>query len=299
MRRNIVIIDDIPKHARPLVAAIESYYNNKPHVVFNLVSFFEEHHFEESKKYITDNLETIDIICSDQNLGGGNAGTTIFRSLGHYITEKFESVKVHPFIFRVMHSNDNVRLVENQDTYRYHYDYFVNSMENNGIIKFLDYYETNIATVKMTGNPNYHVALQRKHLSVYRNPAKLDWRIGNETIKLRDILFMVLDKSKTHLEHYYVVYKTDEAIVYSDISIKPVIHDELRELLFVEGYLQGTNTLCKINSLWISSLSIKTSMVTIFTPFSYKFEVSFSSFKPTPHIPFEQGLVPFFTQQSI
>ena len=108
-----------------------------------------------------------------------------------------------------MHSNLYESLNENQKEYSLSYNYFVNSQKEEDIFNFLDYYEKNILLKKENGNVKYTNHLYENPILKNQFENKEAIKIDGQFVKLKNIIFIIMDKSnpKSKSDYYHFFYK--------------------------------------------------------------------------------------------
>lgn len=294
IRRNIIIVDDVPILGEKVDKIIKQYYSSKQVYEYNIILFLDDNHFKEAKQYIQNRYEDIDVIFSDQNLRGGK-GTDLFKSAEAILTTEYSSIKKQSHICRVMHSNVDTRLKEHIKEYSFAYDFFINSEKENDITAFLDEYENKILTTKEYGNTGFKDYLY----TIPKSKKGLEYiiTIDRYPVKLSDILFILMDKNKDNSEYYHFFYNKDGKTIKSIDSKKPdrVFNDIVKSLSFLEGTLldEGREKF-KINPLWIAYIKTGKKTITLLPYRSLRFELKFEKLDHEPNFPFLNTLDKFF-----
>ena len=282
-RRNFIVVDDVPEFGSQVDAAIKQYYHSKKIYDCNIIPFLNENHFEDAKQYIESNGENIDIIFSDQDLVGGQ-GLELFKMLNRETKSGLSSVSKHLCVFKVMHSNRYQTLQKNQKEYSLSYNYFVNSESKEDIFTFLDYYENNIQSMKENGNPGYNGFLYKNPFFKKKFESKEAFKIDGQIVMPKDVLFIFMDKSRTHSDYYHFFYRKDDQIIMSIESKKPPtdFNNLMDSLLFIQGsLLEDHNEKFKINPLWVSSIDKATSKIKLFPVNNLRYEIKFQKLEST------------------
>lgn len=295
IRRKFLIVDDMPILGNKLNNAIEKYYAGKNIRDVNTKLLIDSTQFNDASEYIKYSVTDIDIIFSDQNLMGGK-GMELFKASRQVITTLYPGVIFITKPYRVLHSDEDRRLKEQQKNFRIHYEYFINSeIENkpgNEVTQFLDFYENDIAAVKVNGNKTYIQYLYQKTL--LQSFSKLKLNFGGMQIALRDIIFFLMDKDDTKSEYYHCFYYDRESVMRSKKSMKLSSYKDVEKFEFFTGNLSdGHEERVKINPLWVSGIEKGNSLIKFISPNSIFPHVKFSKLSHNESLLYTQ-IDPFF-----
>ncbi len=276
-RRNIVIVDDEENLAIKVADGIRQFYFDKNEWNYDIILCNEEGHFKKAEKHIKDSVAEIDILICDQKLIGGQ-GIELFKLAEIEVPTELKSINTKPFLFRVLQSNQYERFFEFQDEHKKFYDRFINSDNPDNLFELLTVFETRVLAIKENGNPKINAHYYESGIiHKLRDLIKIDGR----DVRISEILFLWLDNDNNKRDTYHFTYLQDEKVMQTTRSIKPTsISETITKLEFLEVQLkEDSQTLCKINPLWISSVVLEKKTVKIFTPYSNQYIIRCSKIK--------------------
>jgi hypothetical protein len=275
IRRNIIIVDDMPTLAANVNTIINNYYTTKREYNFDIKLFVSDTPYRDAKEYINDKINDIDIIFSDQNLGDGY-GIDLFREAIRTVHTEYKSILCHMHIYRIMHSSEDRRLKEHQSDHLKLYHYFVNSLDDaeKDIEEFLEFYEKKIVSTRTSGNPTYHEWLY-EYPALQKATTKTI-EVDGKLISLRNILLFVMDKNTGNSDYYHCIYDDGEKIQRTQVSKKFSIISSLKGLQYFTGNLrEGLKEKFSINPLWIAGLDKQNSKIKLISKYNILYEIQY------------------------